>query len=138
MTETELESFRREPPAPLAPRPLNLPVPQEATLANGLRVIFVENERLPLVTYRLAFRTGPLSGPKLGFPALQVRVPRLAGLLQCGRDEVVQRGEVVRGGTERHPGPSGDRPVRGSRDPDLGHDLNGGREQSAAPAFGVP
>ncbi|MCA1631722.1 MAG: insulinase family protein [Acidobacteria bacterium] len=37
--ETDVESFRREPPAPLAPRPLNLPAVEELTLANGLRRI---------------------------------------------------------------------------------------------------
>ncbi|MDX6270975.1 MAG: zinc protease [Acidobacteriota bacterium] len=63
MPDTQLETFRREPPAPLAPRPLNLPAPFETTLANGLRVVFVENSRLPFVTYRLAFRTGDSHDP---------------------------------------------------------------------------
>ncbi|MDQ1559457.1 MAG: zinc protease [Pyrinomonadaceae bacterium] len=63
MPDTQLETFRREPPAPLAPRPLNLPAPFETTLANGLRVVFVENSRLPFVTYRLAFRSGDSHDP---------------------------------------------------------------------------
>jgi zinc protease len=80
LIETELESFRREPPAPLAPRPLNLPVPEETALANGLRVIFLENPRLPLVTYRLAFRTGDAHDPP-GLPGL---TDVLTGMLNEG------------------------------------------------------
>jgi zinc protease len=64
MPDTQLETFRREPPAPLAPRPLNVPAPEETTLPNGLRVVFVENTRLPFVTYRLAFRTGDAHDPR--------------------------------------------------------------------------
>src|SRR5688500_1129172 len=62
--ENQNEDFRREPPAPLPPRPLNLPVPEETTLANGLQVVFVEEGRLPLVSFRLAFRTGDAFDPK--------------------------------------------------------------------------
>ncbi|HEY0098719.1 MAG TPA: pitrilysin family protein [Pyrinomonadaceae bacterium] len=79
-TETELETFRREPPAPLAPRPLNLPVPEETTLANGLRIVFVENTRLPFVTYRLAFRTGDAHDP----PNLSGLTDLLTGMLNEG------------------------------------------------------
>lgn len=57
------EEFRRTAPQPLAPRPINLPTPVEMTLSNGLRVVIVEDARLPLVTYRLAFRTGDTSNP---------------------------------------------------------------------------
>ena len=62
-TESTLEPFRREPPPPLAPRPLNLPAREELTLKNGLRVVFVEQRRLPLVSFRLAFRTGDVYDP---------------------------------------------------------------------------
>ncbi|MDT7604969.1 MAG: zinc protease [Acidobacteriota bacterium] len=62
-TEQEIENFRREPPAPLAPRPLNLPASEELTLANGLRVVLLENRRLPLVSLRLAFPTGDAHDP---------------------------------------------------------------------------
>ncbi len=78
--ETDLETFRREPPAPLAPRPLNLPSPEETTLANGLRVIFVENTRLPFVTYRLSFPTGDAHDP----PALPGLTDVLTGMLNEG------------------------------------------------------
>jgi zinc protease len=57
------EDFRRRPPAPLAERPLSLPAPHEDVLSNGLRVIVVEQERLPLVSFRLAFLSGDTSDP---------------------------------------------------------------------------
>jgi zinc protease len=60
---TQTEDFRSQPPAPLPPRALNLPAPEETTLANGLRVVVVEQERLPLVSVRLAFRTGDAFDP---------------------------------------------------------------------------
>lgn len=60
---TTVEEFRRQPPAPLAPRPLNLPVGEELTLANGLRVVLLEQRRLPLVSFRLAFPTGDAHDP---------------------------------------------------------------------------
>src|SRR5947209_17721368 len=60
---TQTEDFRRQPPAPLPPRALNLPVPEETALANGLRVVVVEQSRLPLVSFRLALRTGDAFHP---------------------------------------------------------------------------
>ena len=69
MAHTDTEEFRRQPPAPLPPRSLNLPLPEEAALANGLRVVFVEQRRLPLVSFRLAFRAGDSSDPP-GLPGL--------------------------------------------------------------------
>jgi zinc protease len=59
----QTEEFRRQPPAPLPPRALNLPTPHETTLANGLRVVVVEQTRLPLASFRLAFRTGDAFDP---------------------------------------------------------------------------
>ena len=87
MTDTQLETFRRQPPAPLAPRPLNLPTPSETTLANGLRVVFVENPHLPLVTYRLAFRTGDAHDPP-GLPGL---TDILTGMLNEGTEARTSR-----------------------------------------------
>jgi zinc protease len=63
VTDTDTEDFRRRPPAPLPPRALNLPLPEETALANGLRVVVVEQRRLPLVSFRLAFRSGDSSDP---------------------------------------------------------------------------
>src|ERR1044072_7758410 len=70
---TQPEDFRRQPPAPLPPRALTLPTPTETTLSNGLRVVVVEQERLPLVSFRLAFRTGDAFDPP--------ELPRLADLM---------------------------------------------------------
>ena len=49
-------------------------------LPNGLRVIFLENTRLPFVTYRLAFRTGDAHDPP-GLPGL---TDVLTGMLNEG------------------------------------------------------
>jgi zinc protease len=68
-TEIQTEGFRAAPPAPLPPRPLNLPTPEEVTLANGLSVVFVRQDRLPLVNFRLAFRSGNAFDPP-GLPGL--------------------------------------------------------------------
>src|SRR5215813_10972351 len=59
----QTETFRREMPAPLAPRPLNLPEPFVTKLANGLEVILIEDKRLPLINFRLAFRSGDANDP---------------------------------------------------------------------------
>lgn len=61
---TNTEDFRRTAPQPLAARTLNLPTPVETTLSNGLRVVMLENKNLPLVSFRLAFRTGSASDPR--------------------------------------------------------------------------
>ncbi|HLL14730.1 MAG TPA: pitrilysin family protein [Pyrinomonadaceae bacterium] len=87
MPDTQLETFRREPPAPLAPRPLNLPAPVETTLANGLRVVFVENTRLPFVTYRVAFSTGDAHDP----PALPGLTDIMTGMLNEGTETRTSR-----------------------------------------------
>ncbi|MCZ2389531.1 MAG: insulinase family protein [Acidobacteria bacterium] len=52
--------LRKRPPEPLAPIPFEISKPFEATLSNGLRVVIFENERLPLVSYRLSFFTGDI------------------------------------------------------------------------------
>jgi zinc protease len=57
------EDFRRNAPSPLPPRSLNLPNPTEATLSNGLRLVVVEDHRLPLVSLRLAFHPGSVKDP---------------------------------------------------------------------------
>ncbi len=74
------EDFRRQAPQPLAARPLSIPTPKEVTLSNGLRVVMLENAGLPLVSFRLAFRTGTAYDPK-DIPGLTSMV---AELLQEG------------------------------------------------------
>ena len=59
----QTETFRRQMPQPLPPRPLNLPEPFEARLANGLTVVLIEDRRLPLINLRLAFRSGDVNDP---------------------------------------------------------------------------
>ncbi|MGB8511129.1 MAG: pitrilysin family protein [Pyrinomonadaceae bacterium] len=78
--ENQLDAFRREQPTPLAQRPLNLPTPSETMLSNGLRVVVVEQNRLPLVSYRLAFRTGDAFDP----PALPGLLEVVTGMLLEG------------------------------------------------------
>jgi zinc protease len=51
-------------PPPLAPRPLNLPEHVEITLPNGLGLVVVEDKRLPLISFRLAFRSGDANDPE--------------------------------------------------------------------------
>ena len=58
-----VETFRRQSPPSLAPRPLNIPEPLETKLANGLRLVFVEDARLPLISFRLAFPSGDANDP---------------------------------------------------------------------------
>jgi zinc protease len=61
---TETEAFRSQMPPPLAPRPLNLPEHVEITLANGLGLVVVEDKRLPLISFRLAFSSGDANDPE--------------------------------------------------------------------------
>ncbi|MCA1818347.1 MAG: insulinase family protein [Acidobacteria bacterium] len=85
--EEQTESFRREPPAPLAPRALNLPASEELRLANGLRVVLVESKRLPLVTLRVAFPTGNAQDP----PERPGLTDICAGMLTEGTDSRTSR-----------------------------------------------
>jgi zinc protease len=61
---TETEAFRRQMPPPLAHRPLHLPEHLETTLSNGLGLVVVEDKRLPLISFRLAFRSGDANDPE--------------------------------------------------------------------------
>jgi zinc protease len=47
-----------QPPAPAAPRVVTVPKPIERTLKNGLRVIVVERQNVPLVTAQLLVKSG--------------------------------------------------------------------------------
>src|SRR6185295_9966743 len=59
----QTETFRREMPPPLQPRPLNLPETSQTKLANGLTLVLIEDKRLPLINFRLAFRSGDANDP---------------------------------------------------------------------------
>src|SRR3982074_2362856 len=55
--------FLKQPPRPLPARPIKLPTTHETVLPNGLTVVVVEDSRLPLVSFRLALRTGDAHDP---------------------------------------------------------------------------
>ncbi len=57
------EDFRKSAPSPLAPVAFNIPQPFEATLPNGLKVVVFENRKLPLINFRLFFRSGDIHEP---------------------------------------------------------------------------
>lgn len=52
------EEFRKHAPEPLEAISFDIPKPFETVLDNGLKVVIFENERLPLVNFRLAFFSG--------------------------------------------------------------------------------
>ncbi|HEY8562750.1 MAG TPA: pitrilysin family protein [Pyrinomonadaceae bacterium] len=58
-----MEDFRKSAPAPLAPVAFNIPQPFETTLVNGLKVVVLEDRKLPLVSFRLIFRHGNIHEP---------------------------------------------------------------------------
>jgi zinc protease len=97
------ENLRTQAPPPLKPRPISIPTPRETTLPNGLSLVVVEDQRLPLVSYRLAFRVGGAFDPP-GLPGL---TDLLAGLLPEGTatrtskeiaDEVARMGASLSAG----------------------------------------
>ena len=84
---TEQEQFRQQAPPPLPSRSIQLPTPVEAKLKNGLEIVVVSDPRLPLVSYRLAFRTGDAHDPE-GLPGL---TDILTGLLSEGTQSHTSR-----------------------------------------------
>jgi zinc protease len=94
-------------PPPLGPRPLNIPEPFETTLANGLKIVLVEDRRLPLMSFRLAFRSGDANDPS-NLPGL---TDMLTGLLTEGTETRTSRQlaeEVERIGAVLNVGSSSD------------------------------
>src|SRR5215213_2845862 len=101
------ETFRSQPPAPLQPHPIVIPAARETVLANGLSVVVVEDSRLPLISYRLAFRVGGAFDPP-GIPGL---TDLLAGLLPEGTETKTSKEiaeEVARMGASLSAGASSD------------------------------
>jgi zinc protease len=97
------QSTLQQPPPPLPNRALKIPTATEATIANGLRVVVIEDKRLPLVSFRLAMRTGDAHDPK-DLPGL---MDMLTGLLTEGTssrtsreiaDEVARLGATLQAG----------------------------------------
>ena len=107
MNTNQENSFRSQPPAALPPTPIKLPTPYQAKLANGLALVIVEDERLPLVSYRLSFRTGDAHDPK-ELPGL---TDMMAALLNEGtqaRSSLDIANEVERLGATLHAGAGSD------------------------------
>jgi len=101
------QNIFREPPAPLAPRPIKVPAATETTLSNGLSLVVVEDQRLPLVSFRLALRTGDAHDPK-ELPGL---MDMMTGLLTEGTESKTSReiaDEVARLGAALHAGANSD------------------------------
>jgi zinc protease len=101
------EIFRSQAPPPLPPRPIAIPTPKETVLSNGLTLVVVEDRRLPLVSYRLAFRVGGAFDP----PELPGLTDLLAGLLPEGTTSKTSReiaDEVARMGASLSAGANAD------------------------------
>ncbi len=103
MSQQQQENFRSQAPAPLPPRPISIPTRHETTLANGLTLVVVEDTRLPLVSYRLAFRVGAAFDP----PEIPGLIDLLAGLMPEGTasrtsreiaDEIARMGASISAG----------------------------------------
>ncbi|HLA11339.1 MAG TPA: pitrilysin family protein [Pyrinomonadaceae bacterium] len=94
-------------PPPLPPRPIRIPRGEETFLPNGLKVILVEDRRLPLVSYRLALRCGDAHDPR-ELPGL---TDTLTGLLTEGTESRTSRqiaDEVARMGASLSAGANSD------------------------------
>ncbi|HEX4346526.1 MAG TPA: pitrilysin family protein [Vicinamibacterales bacterium] len=57
------EAWRNDPPKPGPARPLHLPTPETATLANGLTVMLNQRSGMPVVAADLVVRTGGAANP---------------------------------------------------------------------------
>jgi zinc protease len=104
---SQQENFRSQVPAPLPPRPISIPTPHETTLPNGLTLVVVEDSRLPLISYRLAFRVGGAFDP----PDLPGLTDLLAGLMPEGTESKTSReiaDEVARMGASLSAGANSD------------------------------
>jgi zinc protease len=60
---------RTSAPDPLPPVEFSIPPSTERKLANGLKIVIIEDERLPLISYRLGFDAGAVNDPE-GFTGL--------------------------------------------------------------------
>ena len=107
------EIFRSQAPAPLQPHPIVIPAARETVLSNGLTIVVVEDGRLPLISYRLAFRVGGAFDPP-GLPGL---TDLLAGLLPEGTESRTSReiaDEVARIGASLSAGATSDYTIVGA------------------------
>ena len=56
--------FRKTAPQPLASIDFSVPGIFKTKLDNGLRIVVLEDKRLPLISYRLAFNWGEITDPE--------------------------------------------------------------------------
>jgi zinc protease len=104
---SQTQTFRSQAPAPLPPRPIFIPTSRETTLRNGLSLVVVEDNRLPLISYRLAFRVGGAFDP----PDLPGLTDLLAGLLPEGTESKTSKqiaDEIARMGASLSAGATSD------------------------------
>src|SRR5215467_2779588 len=107
MSQQQQQNFRSHAPAPLPSRPISIPTPHETRLGNGLTLVVVEDSRLPLVSYRLAFRVGGAFDP----PDLPGLTDLLAGLMPEGTESKTSKeiaDEVARMGASLSAGANSD------------------------------
>lgn len=107
------EPFRSQAPPPLQSRPIQIPAARETVLSNGLTIVVVEDTRLPLVSYRLAFRVGGAFDP----PSLPGLTDLLAGLLPEGTHSKTSREiaeEIARMGASISAGATSDYTIVGA------------------------
>ena len=57
------QDWRKDKPAPGPAPVIHLPAPQEFTLANGLKVLLVENHALPVLSAEIVSRAGSENDP---------------------------------------------------------------------------
>ncbi len=110
---SQQQHSRSQAPSPLPPRPILIPTPTETTLPNGLSLVVVEDSRLPLVSYRLAFPVGGVFDP----PELPGLIDLLAGLLPEGTQSKTSKeiaDEVARIGASLSAGASSDYTIVGA------------------------
>ena len=79
--------LRKSAPDPLAPVSFDIPQPIQTVLANGLQVVIFEDERLPLVSYRLAFNSGDINDP----PEATGMTSAMASMLTEGTENYTSR-----------------------------------------------
>ncbi|MCY7344914.1 MAG: insulinase family protein, partial [Pyrinomonadaceae bacterium] len=89
------EDFRKTAPAALAPKPFDIAKPFQTTLPNGLKVVVFEDKRLPLVSYRLGFKTGDVNDPQ-DFNGLTAALTALLNEGTKTRTSVQLAGEIER------------------------------------------
>ncbi len=58
------ETFRQTVPESLGAVPFNIPKPKTETLSNRLKIVYLEDKRHPIVSLRLAFRSGDINDPR--------------------------------------------------------------------------